>query len=233
MEQFVSVPNTLVESSEISPKTLVVYCALKRYMNKDTLECFPSIKLVASKCGCSEKTVKTAIDELVKNEFITKIVRPGQSNVYKFSTHKGFEPFSYDFLDDTKIKLREKAYLIAQQKNMFKENGIGVTSLSTKEIANKIHMSVPTVLSCENNLIKAGYLTKPDSKIVESETGLHEKLRMYLLQLYNLAAITYRQTQKNTEDIEYLKNENKELKKQIEILTRKVFKEEPQTQITI
>lgn len=39
-----------------------------------------------------------------------------------------------------------------------KENsGIGITSLSTKEISEKIRMSIPTVLSCENKLIKAGY----------------------------------------------------------------------------
>lgn len=233
--QFVAVPNTLVECSEISPKTLVIYCAIKRYMNKETLECYPSLKTVAKQCGCSEKTVKNAIDELIENEFIFKENRKGQSNIYRFSTHKGFEPFSYDFLDDDRIKLREKAYLIAQQKNMFikEDSGIGITSLSTKEIAEKIHMSVPTILSCENKLIKAGYLSKPDSKLIESETGLHEKLRLYLLQLYNMAALTYRQTQQNTEDINILKEENKELRKEVEILKRAVFKEEKVVEIKI
>ena len=87
-------------------------------------------------------------------------------------------------------------------------------------------MSVPTVLSCENNLIKAGYLQKIDSKTLEKDTGLNEQLRFYLLQLYNTVAITKQQTEQNTEDIKLLKEENKEMKKTIEILKRKVFKEE-------
>ena len=77
------------------------------------------------------------------------------------------------------------------------------------------------------------YLTKPDSKLVNSETGLHKDLRMYLLQLYNMTAVTLRQTQKNTEDIQELKEENKVLKKQIELLTRKVFREEEIGEIII
>ena len=107
-----------------------------------------------------------------------------------------------------------------------KETGVGSISYSTKEMAEITRMSVPTVLSCENKLIQAGYLSKPNSKLVDKELGLHKDLRMYLLQLYNMTAVTLRQTQKNTEDIQELKEENKILKKQIEVLTRKVFKEE-------
>lgn len=233
--QFVAVPNDIVECKEISPKTLVIYCALKRHMDKETRSCYPQIKTIAKEAGCGKDAVLAAIKELIDNEFIIKINRPGQSNVYKFSEHKTFEPFSYDFLDDDKIKLREKAYLIAQQKNMFiKENsGIGITSLSTKEISEKIRMSIPTVLSCENKLIKAGYCQKLDMNKTEPTTGLHEKLRFYLLELYNMAALTYRQTQKNTEDIEELKKTNKKLIQEIEFLKKAVFKEQKSTEDTI
>ena len=94
-------------------------------------------------------------------------------------------------------------------------------------------MSIPTVLSCENTLIKAGYLTKADSKLIDKESGIHQDLRMYLLQLYNIAAVTLRQTQKNTEDIQKIQEENKLIKKQLEILTRVVFKEKPITEIIL
>ena len=114
-----------------------------------------------------------------------------------------------------------------------KETGIGSISYSTKEISKMVRMSIPTVLSCENKLIQAGYLTKQNSKLIDSESETHKNLRMYILQLYNIAAVTYRQTQKNTEDIENIKNENKILKKQIEILTREVFKEKEIPEITI
>lgn len=233
-ENFVILPNEVVDCEEISPKSLVVYCAIKRHMNKNTLEAFPEIKTIAKESGCGEDAVRKAIKELVDNGFIERKMRKGQSTIYKFSTTKSFEPFSYDFLDDDKIKIREKAYLMMSQKSMFnKETGVGSISYSTKEMSKITRMSIPTVLSCENNLIKAGYLTKPNSKLVNSETGLHKDLRMYLLQLYNMTAVTLRQTQKNTEDIQELKEENKVLKKQIELLARKVFREEEIGEIII
>lgn len=232
--QFVILPNEVVDCENISPKSLVIYCAIKRHMNKKTLEAFPEIKTIAKESGCGDDAVRKAIKELIDNKFIECIKRKGQSNLYKFSTTKNFEPFSYDFLDDDKIKIREKAYLMMAQKNMFnKETGVGSISYSTKEMSQITRMSIPTVLSCENKLIQAGYLTKPNSKLIDKESGLHENLRMYLLQLYNITAVTLRQTQKNTEDIQELKEENKILKKQLEILTRKVFKEEPIPEILI
>lgn len=111
--QFVTLPNEVVECDGISPKTLVIYCALKRHMDKDTRTCYPNIKTIAKEAGCGKDAVLSTIKELVDNEFIIKMNRPDQSNLYKFSTHKGFEPISYDFLDNDEIKLREKAYLIA------------------------------------------------------------------------------------------------------------------------
>ena len=233
-KQFVVLPNEVVDCEEISPKSLVVYCAIKQHMDKDTLEAYPGIKTIAAESGCGEDAVRKAIKELVDNKFIEQILRKGQSTVYKFSKTKYFEPFSYDFLQDDKIKIREKAYLMMTQKNMFnKETGIGSMSYTTKEMSKITRMSIPTVLSCENTLIKAGYLTKSNSKLIDKESGVHQDLRMYLLQLYNLAAVTYRQTQQNTEDIQNLQKENKIMKKQIEILTRKVFKEEEELNIII
>lgn len=225
-QQFVTVPNKLVEEKEISPKSLVIYCAIKRFMNKDTLSCYPSLSTIAEKSGCSIPTVKNAIKELVKFGYITVTLRDGQSNLYTFSKHKNFEPFSYDFLDDKNIRLREKAYLIAQQKNMFikDESGIGISSYPLKTISEKTHMSESTVLRCEDTLIKAGYLEKTQSKIVDKNTGLHEQLRLYLLELYNAVAINIQQTKKNTEDIESLKNECEQLKKDVNLLKSIAFK---------
>lgn len=232
--RFVVLPNEVVDCEEISPKSLVVYCAIKQHMDKDTLEAFPGIKTIAKESGCGEDAVRKAIKELVDNKFIEQKIRKGQSTLYKFSKTKSFEPFSYDFLKDDKIKIREKAYLMMNQKDMYnKGTGIGSISFSTKEIAKRTRMSIPTVLACENTLIKAGYLSKTDSKLVDSESGLHKDLRMYLLQLYNMAAVTYRQTKQNTEDIQELKEENKIMKKQLEILTKEVFKEKKSPDIRI
>ena len=240
--QFVTVPNKLVEEEEINPKSLVIYCAIKRYMNKETMSCFPTLETIAEKSGCSIPTVKNAISELVKTGYLTVTYRTGQSNLYTFSKHKNFEPFSYDFLDDTNIKLREKAYLIAQQKNMFikEESGLGVSSYPLKTISEKTHMSESTILRCENNLIKAGYLTKIQSNNVDRESGTHEQLRLYLLELYNAVAINMKQTQQNTEDIQELQKENEEktkrieeLEKTVDILKREVFKKQESPEISL
>ena len=241
-KQFVTVPNKLVEEKEINPKLLVIYCAIKRYMNKDTMSCFPSLTTIAEKSGCSIPTVRNAITELEKLEYLTVTERDGQSNLYTFSTHKNFEPFSYDFLDDNNIKLREKAYLIAQQKNMFikKESGIGISSYPLKTISEKTHMSEATILRCEDTLIKAGYLQKVKSQNIDASTGVHEQLRLYLLELYNAVAITYKQTQQNTEDIkelkaenEKLKAENKEIRKEIDKIKRVIFVKEEKNEVVI
>lgn len=233
-KQFVILPNEVVDCEEISPKTLVIYCAIKQHMNKDTLEAFPSVKTISKEAGCGEDAVRKAIKELVDNKFIEQKIRKGQSTIYKFSSTKQFEPFSYDFLKDDRIKIREKAYLMMNQKDMYnKGTGIGSISFSTKEVAKRTRMSIPTVLACENTLIRVGYLTKPDSKLIESESGTHKDLRMYLLQLYNMAAVTYRQTQQNTEDIQTLQKNNEIMQKQIEILTREVFKNKEIPEIKI
>ena len=224
--RFVVLPNEMVACKNISPKSLVVYCAIKQHMNKDSLEAFPKIKTIAKEAGCGEDLVRKAIKELVDNKFLEQKIRPGQSTCYKFSTTNFFEPFSYDFLKDDKIKIREKAYLMMNQKDMYnKETGLASISFSTKEIAARTRMSIPTVLSCENKLIKAGYLEKIKSKNIDKETGTNQDLRMYLLELYNIAGVTYRQTKQNSEDIQELKEQNKVLKKQIELLSREVFKD--------
>ena len=133
--RFVVLPNEVVDCEEISPKSLVVYCAIKQHMDKDTLEAFPGIKTIAKESGCGEDAVRKAIKELVDNKFIEQKIRKGQSTLYKFSKTKSFEPFSYDFLKDDKIKIRENAYLMMNQKDMYnKGTGIGSISFSTKHV---------------------------------------------------------------------------------------------------
>lgn len=63
--QFVTLPNEVVECEEISPKTLVIYCALKRHMNEKTRTCYPQIKTIAKESGCGKDAVLAAIKELV------------------------------------------------------------------------------------------------------------------------------------------------------------------------
>jgi cell division protein FtsB len=61
-----------------------------------------------------------------------------------------------------------------------------------------------------------------------------------LLELYNAVAITYKQTQQNTEDIkelkaenEKLKAENKEMRKEIDKIKRVVFVKEEKNEVTV
>jgi hypothetical protein len=48
-----------------------VYSVLKRHMNNKSRECFPSIELIAKKCGCNRKTVMRMIKVLELNNLIS------------------------------------------------------------------------------------------------------------------------------------------------------------------
>lgn len=95
--QFVTLPNEVVECDGISPKTLVIYCALKRHMDKDTRTCYPNIKTIAKEAGCGKDAVLSAIKELVDNEFIIKMNRPGKVTYTSFLLIKALNLYLMTF----------------------------------------------------------------------------------------------------------------------------------------
>lgn len=50
----------------------VIYACIRRYMNSDTRECFPSVRKLKEKTGCSQNKIYDAINRLVDAGFIKK-----------------------------------------------------------------------------------------------------------------------------------------------------------------
>lgn len=61
----VQVPDP-TDFKDLKPTDRLVYANIRRFMNKDTYECYPSMQTIASKCGITKDTVAASIKRLVK-----------------------------------------------------------------------------------------------------------------------------------------------------------------------
>jgi len=157
MKQHVQLPNNM--TSELSPKDLLIYVSIKRYMNNETREAFPSLETIAKHASSTKPTVRKCIDKLVDLEYIT-IRKVGRKNVYKFSNSKNFEPFSYEFLDKEDLSANEKAYLIASQQYMYKDiDNYGKMTYSDNKLSEIINMSRHSIKKYDQSLLEKGYLS--------------------------------------------------------------------------
>ena len=108
-KQHVQVPNKMAEH-DLTPRDQLVYSVIKIHDGKDG--CFPSLKTISEEAGFSINTIRKCIDNL-KNLRYIGVVNHKRKNYYLFNRYKKFEPFSPDFLKQTKISPTTKAYLIA------------------------------------------------------------------------------------------------------------------------
>lgn len=69
-----------ISGYSVSPTTRTVYRVLLQYANRETWSCFPSVKTLANDTGLSERTIRTHLNKLVKEELILKIPRKRQDN---------------------------------------------------------------------------------------------------------------------------------------------------------
>ena len=98
--QFVIYPHPANSDTQpdLDPKDKLIYVAIRRYMNKQTLEAYPSYATITKDTGAAAKTIKKCVDNLVKENYL-ETKKEGRKIVYKFNNKRQFEPFSYDFLD--------------------------------------------------------------------------------------------------------------------------------------
>lgn len=84
MKNYYQLDNALIDHflSTIGTTGLAVYSVLKRHMNGDTRQCFPSQKYLAEKCHCDKRTVIRALKVLEVNHLITVRRAPRKPNVY-------------------------------------------------------------------------------------------------------------------------------------------------------
>lgn len=142
----------------LTPSDKLIYLAIRRYMNKETMECFPSYARITQDIGAAAKTIKKCVDNLVREGYL-ETRRSGKKIIYKFNNRKQFEPFSYEFLDKPDLTFTEKSYIVASQQFMFKDEEEGKISYSNKELSNLIKMSESTISRCNHSLENKGYLS--------------------------------------------------------------------------
>ena len=206
-EQFVIYPhsgNSDVQP-DLDPKDKLIYIAIKRYMNKTTLEAFPSYATITKDTSAAAKTIKKCIDNLVREGYL-ETRKEGRKIIYKFNNKKQFEPFSYDFLDKPDLSFTEKSYIIASQQYMFKDEEEGKINYNNRELSKLINMPESTISKCNRSLERKGYL-EGASEIVK-KFQLRELDQLFIWKFKEQDE----KIQKNSEDIDYLKRELKRIK---------------------
>ena len=135
-EQYVIYPHNgnLEPMNGLTPQDKLIYLAIRRYMNRDTMESFPSYARITQDIGAAAKTIKKSVDNLVREEYL-QTRRDGKKIIYKFNNKKQFEPFSWDFLDKPDLTFTEKSYIVAAQQYMFKDNEEGKISYKNNELS--------------------------------------------------------------------------------------------------
>ena len=219
-KQHVQLPNNMTVHEELTPKDLLIYVTIKKYMNKDTLSCYPSVATIVEKSGVSKPTVLKAIGKLQELDYI-KVSKQGRSNLYTFSPYKNFEPFSYEFLERTDISVEEKALIIVEQQLMFKDlEGYGKITYTDLELSKKINMSYSSIVKHHKSLEKKGYLTTIKTSAKDSSTGLpiHEKI----FHLNELGQAIIWTLQKHEEDIQDLREKTEATSRDVDLLLQEI-----------
>lgn len=143
----------------LTPKDKLIYVALRRYMDKSSMEAFPSYARITKDTGAAAKTIKNSVDKLV-NEGYLKTRKDGRKIVYIFNNKKKFEPYSWDFLDRQDLSFTEKSYLVASQQYMYKDENTetGKISYTNKELSKIIKMPESTISRVNHSLETKGFL---------------------------------------------------------------------------
>lgn len=183
-----------------------------------THETFVSIATIAEKLHVGRKFVLDSIDRLIKAGYITITKGQNNRNIYHFNEYKTFQGFSDEFLDNTDLSMEEKGYLAMIQQYMRLDDGqTGKISMTDKELADHIGLSRRSVASYNMALRNKGFLTCVNQSVPDyiESAGL----KVYDIRAYGQAIVFLLkkhndQIEKNTEDIEELKQQIANIKTQ-------------------
>ena len=220
-KQHVQLPNNMGLETDLTPKEQLIYLSIRRFMNNKSKIAYPSLAKISEVSGACVSTVRSSIAKLEEKDYL-KVVKKGKAQEYHFNELKAFEPFSYDFLDNSDLTFTEKSYIAATQQYMYKDiEGIGKVSYSNKELAGKINMPESTISKTNRSLERKNYLTIVKNEARDIETGCKTDTKIFNLNKLGQAIIWVLQNheeriEQNSEDIKYLKEENIAMKKQME-----------------
>jgi DNA-binding GntR family transcriptional regulator len=219
-KQHVQVPNDMLKNGNIKLKDLLIYASIKKYMNKYTKEAFPSLKTLSELSGISIPTIRKSIKTLVQHRYII-VRKEGRKNIYKFTSYKNFEPFSYNFLEQENVTTMEKSLVLGLQQLMYKDvEGYGKITIPDADIAKKVNTSLKTLKRTFHSLQDKGLLNIVATKIRDKETGLFVTEKIFHLNKLEQEIVFILQ---NHEDrIMNTEERTSENEKKIKILQRQV-----------
>lgn len=169
-KQFVISPTDMGEVG-LDPKDQFILLSIRKYMNKDTNISTVSLKTLSKDTTASINTIRKSIDKLAQKNYL-EIIRDKKCFSYKILDPDKFEPFSYDFIENSDLSFVEKAYVVAAQQYMFKDiKGLGKISMCNSDLANKINSSERTIRRTDKLLEEKGLLAIVKNDKVLPELG--------------------------------------------------------------
>lgn len=221
-EQFVIYPHGENSESQpnLTPKDKLIYIAIRRYMNKETMEAYPSYATITKDTKAAAVTIKKCVNNLIREKYLNTR-REGKRIVYIFNNKKKFEPFSYEFLDRKDLTFTEKSYIVATQQFMFKNENTetGDISYTNKELSELIKMPESTISKNNRSLEVKGLLE--GASLPTKQFKLRELDQLFVCKFKEQDE----KIQQNTDKIVALEKDNAELKKRVIELEKLALKD--------
>lgn len=221
-KQFVIYPHGENSESQpnLTPKDKLIYIAIRRYMNKETMEAYPSYATITKDTKAAAVTIKKCVNNLIREKYLNTR-REGKRIVYIFNNKKKFEPFSYEFLDRRDLTFTEKSYIVATQQFMFKNENTetGDISYTNKELSELIKMPESTISKNNRSLEVKGLLE--GASLPTKQFKLRELDQLFVWKFKEQDE----KIQQNTDKIVALEKDNAELKKRVIELEKLALKD--------
>lgn len=199
--------------SDITPQDQLIYLGIRSFMNRDTLEAFPSQETIAEKVGCCRNTVRKCIQNLIDKDYIT-VRKEGKKQIYKFNKLKQFEPFSYEFLEDRSRSFTKRSVLVASQRLMLeKETGVGKINYSKMELAKLINIPYSTLVRTTRELAEEGIIKT--EKLPSGKQQMQFALEKYHQGIVKILLNHEQRIESNEDRISILENQVKLLQEEL------------------
>jgi len=183
--------------SGLTPDEKMVYVSIKRYMNEETKEAFPSISTIIKHTGYSKPYIIKLIHSLEEKGYVKVNKREGQSTIYIFNDIKTFKPLSYDFLDNPKLNKDEKKTVACETEFMYVTDNKGAISMTDNQISLATGLDRRLLKRTHDSLEEKGMMHSLNLKLRDPETGLAKITRIYELDALGQAVLYTLQNHEN------------------------------------
>jgi len=187
-----------------------IYAHIRKYMNKETFKCWPSMDTIKADSGCSLPTIRKAIANLERESAIKVTRRKKYSNVYEFTKlTEDFERITLKFLSKTEWTPETKGYIMGYLAQAYKDpvTEYAYVAKSQEELATSMNTSVSTIKRRTREMKELNIITELTS-YERDEAGYNKPvLAIDMAKVCQAVLYVNEKVEKNTEDIEQLKKQ--------------------------